>query len=437
MGNKYSSYISSFPGKKFSLKHDKKLSEHARKFIGWKNTLILMFVFFTWFLLMAVINSNVNSKGNAFYLVYFWGGHTSAKTYFPSLFLIGNCFALFPTTILLDKIGIRRTVFIGISALIVGICLLIAAHLNYRLAIAAALLTGAGGAISILPNLKLTFQFHDSHKSSLPISLSIGFALIGGVLGPVLAPQLYKFKISQSGAGGLFVILFIVIILFFSNFFITEKDFLIGKHYKTLPSYTSNIFHAALRKRNWIFFLIIALINLPVSLLVWNIGTPFVSHYYPAGTVSSKGANTLMSAIILGSILGSVVWGFLANHLRKRRKLILCGTFFTAVCVFFAMNKTDNFGFLYFIYFFIGFACASQNLIYPLISEQNSNHLAGAANTLNSLVILGLPVIIQNLFRQEKSSNYTHALLIIGFIVIATIVLAFFIKDTKYKLKEA
>ena len=104
-------------------------------------------------------------------------------------------------------------------------------------------------------------------------------------------------------------------------------------------------------------------------------------------------------------------------------------------------SRSSLAGFLAGVFFAIGFFTASQVLSYPLVAESNPGHLLGAAQGLNSMLIM-LSGVCQPIFGAILHShtstailqkipviNYQHAMLMFVVACLVSVLLCFGLRE--------
>lgn len=454
--------------KNYKKIEDSSINEKNNK-IGWINLVLLSPIFFFWFWTLGTITGGINGGALASY----YYAHSTANpiadhsfTALTSLFLIGNVFSLLFVALLVDRFPIKRVLNAFTFLFILGILGLFLSYGNVNAAIFFAFLSGFSAGSCVVPFLKLANQWFEPKNLSFPIGLYIAIGLFGGIAINFLFTPLSKIIISSNSNHGIFapfdfhepntpvqsgglpflLLVIFISIIFLLTFFVREKKSLIKKYYIGIPHYGYNVVKTLKKPQNILVPLIIGLMNLPVSVIVWSIHSTIFAVYYH--NISPSEGNNIISLLLIGNVIGSFVVPYLADYVGKRKELLIISNVILIAITFLIIIKSLTIAPLFIIYFLVGFFCSAQNIGYPMIIEQNSHEYIPTANSWNSMILLSVGAIIQNIFTTihsaqpidpHGSGNHTipvWLLALIPILMVIPLVLSFLLIETGPKGKN-
>jgi Na+/melibiose symporter-like transporter len=213
---------------------------------------------------------------------------------------------------------------------------------------------------------------------------------------------------------------------------------------QTKIPFWSSLCILAKNKNNWLVGMYICCMNLPIMILAGLFGTQYMQQAYGFDALQ---ASTISMMIFVGTIVGCPLFGFLSDYLGSRRIPMLT-TAVISLFIFALIMYGPHFSYFAYIslFFALGFFTSSQVIGYPVTQESNRTILVGSALGFVSVIIMGLPGILQPLtgWLMQVSwhgqmqngaaiysvADYQHGLLVllIGFVI--SIICAWVLPET-------
>jgi sugar phosphate permease len=148
-------------------------------------------------------------------------------------------------------------------------------------------------------------------------------------------------------------------------------------------------------RMNWLIGLYICTMNLPIMILAGLFGTQYMAQ---ARGFNNVQASTISMMIFIGTIVGSSLFGILSDYWGSRRKPMLITAVLALLLFVFIMYAPQMSYMAYLVLFFIlGLITSGQVIGYPTARECNPGELMGSALGFVSIIILGLPGLLQPL----------------------------------------
>ncbi|MCX7122266.1 MAG: MFS transporter [Gammaproteobacteria bacterium] len=413
---------------------DWKSLRFGQKARAWFVVILASFFFFYEFIQMNMFNSLSQNFEQTFSLTALQVGLVSA------FYFLSDSILLYPIGIILDRYSSRKMIIWGMILCILG-TLMISLASNSWLLVLARLLAGSAAAFCLLSILRLATMWFPATKMGQVSGIAITVGMLGGAVSQ--APltwliSLVGWREALRDVAGLGVALLILIIIFvkdappsqaFSSLALGNNQVSLWKNFKTLCRNTSN----------WHVGFFIATMNLPIMLLAGLFGTQFLSQ--GEGFTYLQGS-TISMMIFVGTIVGSTLTGVLSDFLKCRRlPMIACSIASFLVFGFILFGPHPSYLTELVLFFILGLLTAAQIIGYPVAQELNPRALSGSALGFISVIIMGLPVILQPLtgylmdwHAHGRSiynlSDYRYGLVIlmIGFVV--SLVNVFFLPES-------
>lgn len=385
-------------GKRITLSWNRK-----DRFKAWFVVLSASLFFFYEFIQMNMFNSLAGSFESSFDLSAFQIGLVSAFYFFSDSLL------LYPAGVLLDRFSSRRLIIVGMWMCIAG-TILIASSTDAWSLVVARFLAGTASAFCLLSILRLAAQWFPAHKMAGVTGMVVTIGMVGGAASQTPLTILIDWQgwrqalYSVAGFGA--VILLII--------FIFVKDAPAEKRFSQLQTdhggekihWFPALYQMIVNKYNWLTGLYICTMNLPIMVLAGLFGKQWMMQAY--GFSSIQAANISMM-IFIGTIVGSTVFGFVSDWLRSRKKpMLLTAVISLALFLFILyMPKQSELAYL-FEFFLLGFFTGAQIIGYPVVRETNKSNMVGTALGFVSVIIMGLPGILQPLVGYLMNVRWGH-----------------------------
>ncbi|MCP3967088.1 MAG: MFS transporter [Lentisphaerae bacterium] len=359
---------------------------------AWLSVIFTAMFFFYW------LNQNaLNGTLAEYYIVkYHLAGAINYST-FTSMYLIGNVVMFIPAGIILDKFSTKLVLLVNLLVMLVGVTGLLMVY-SVVPAVCFMLLVGFGGASALIAVMRIVANWFRMEKSGFPIAIAITLGMLGGTFGSSVGSWIRN---ASSGhtvqvcnlALGIFI--FIGILLF-------VKDKPEGGPVNESKEDTSELSMAASFARvlrtpqNWLAGLYTSLLNFPIMVLVFSAGPAYITNVF--GEHLKGQAPTIMSALLIGTMIGGPVLGKLTDGMKSRKPLMIVCALLTILILLPMYYKGLSGGMLIAIFFVMGLITSAQNLGYPVIGESNDHTLVATAMSLASILIMGGGAVAQNVF---------------------------------------
>jgi MFS family permease len=201
--------------------------------------------------------------------------------------------------------------------------------------------------------------------------------------------------------------------------------------------------NALVNSQNWLAGLYTSLLNLPIMVLcaLWGASYLQVTHQ-----LSGIAASNVVSLILMGSIIGCPLAGWLSDSHGRRKPLMILGaiaTLITIIPLFLPVVLSQVM--LGIVFFALGFFTSTQVIAYPLVAESNPAENTGAATAIASVIIMGGGGIGQVLFgwlmtyhantasAEYTSGDFQFAMWMFPIAAIAALVAVLMTKETYCK----
>lgn len=338
-----------------------------------------------------------------------------------------------PVGLLLDRFGPRVMMTIACFICALGAFIFSHTHSLYPAELARFFM-GLGSACALISALKLASLWFPPNRYSLLIGFLLMFGMMGAIGGQVplsIFVNHYGWRDSMEVLAITGFILSLIFYLFVRN----------GSNFKKARSLDiDNFSFAGLKnvlcnKQIWLLSLYAAFMYAPTPAFGELWGVPFIVTTF---SVSATLAANVVAMVFVGWMIGSPVFGFLADRSGKHLSYIRLGTWASLLIMFLVVFIGQaNIWFMGFLLFTFGFFSSAFALVFTLVKEATDIHYAATAsgflNGLNELVPgllqagMGLALdaswhgTVQNGVRHYTTANYHSAsfslLLVIGLAV--------------------
>ncbi|MFI4963021.1 MAG: MFS transporter [Legionellales bacterium] len=362
-------------------------------------------------------------------------------SWMSSTYLWANILFLLPAGIILDRFSSRMVILLAMLVCLIG-TMGFALTDSFALAAFFHSLTGIGNAFCFLACVVLVTHWFPSNKQALVIGLVVTMAFIGGMLAHT--PFAYLNEL-LGWRRALLVDGLIGAVLLFWIFWIVQdrpEDAPPVSH-----SSNNNVFicfkKAFSNPQNWLAGLFTSFLNLPIMVLcaLWGASYLQVVHH-----LSEIAATNVVSMILLGSIVGCPVAGWLSDSWGFRKPFMIAGavaTGFTVLPLFLDITLSQTS--LSILFFALGFFTSTQVISYPLVAESNAQEHTGAATGFASVLIMGGGGVGQVLFgwlmtyhagvenAQYTLADFQYAMWMFPIAAVAALIAALLIRETYCK----
>lgn len=383
--------------------------------------------------------------------------HISEKSYsgLSSIYFLANVIFLFPAGTILDRFSTKRVILISLGLCIIG-TFLFAQSSSYGVAVFCRFLTGIGSAFCFLACIRLASRWFPLNRLALATGVIVTFAMTGGLIAQTpltLLIQHFDWRTAIQLDAALGLVIFALIAWLVKDFPASHKQHAANTvNYEHAISAEHGVPHHAMgilagmrlvyfRWRNVLCALYTSLMNMPIIILGAMAGEMYLTQVYQ---ISRTEASYATSLLFIGTLVGAPFIGWLSDHLKCRRPLMIMGVLLALGIMWLLLSGLSlSYSVILILFLLLGFVTSTQVLSYPLVAEYNPPQLTATAVSVISIMAQGGPVLYQNLFGSwlesgwdgkvidnvpfYSTADYHHALWIIpiGFIIalVAVIVL--------------
>lgn len=296
----------------------------------------------------------------------------------------GMVLFLLPAGILLDLFSIKK---IMLSAFLLSVfgTLLFSFSKNLVVAECCRMISGVGGAFAFLSCIKLATRWFPLSKMSFVVGLIITLAFLGGAV----AQTPFTFLVEKLGWHitlrilATFGLIFIFCILFFVK---DNPTCFVKMQKKSEPPFFRRVSFSLKNSQTWVGASYIMLMNLPIVLLGALWGDLYLTE---AKNFTHAQASYIDTMLFIGIMIGSPVFGFLSDKLKKRKSPLILGAFLTLGSSLLLFLHFSSIAIYVGIFFLLGVFSSAQGVAYPLIVENNIGSISGTVSGIASIIIMG------------------------------------------------
>lgn len=413
--------------------------------LAWVVTLTASLFFFYEFIQMNLFNTINEQLREAYHLDAVQLGQLF------SMYFYANFLCLFPAGNLLDRYSTRKLLIFAITLCTLGTLFFSIAQV-YWLAALGRFMVGAGASFCFLSCIRIASRWFAPRQMAFVTGVVVTMAMLGGMVAQtpfaLLSDFLGNWRYALYINTGLGVAILIATIFIVQDRPPDAKD---EAHHEQKQLKELGLWRciklAALNPQNWFGGLYTSLINLPVFVLggLWGILYLTQVHH-----ITSEQASYATTFFFIGVILGSLVYGWISDHLERRVLPMIVGAVLSLVVMGILMYVPGlPLWSLIALFFLIGLVTSSQVLTYPLIAELNPIYLTSTSVSIDSLCIMASGFIVPPLFGWLMERNGVHemvngiavysaqdfnyAMLIIPAAFIIALIITFFMRETYCK----
>lgn len=361
-----------------------------------------------------------------------------------TIYFYANIIFLFPAGILLDRYSTKKIILTAMTICVLG-TLAFAMAPTFWFALACRFLIGIGSAFCFLSCMRLASRWFPRERMALITGLIVTAAMLGGLLAQTPLALLiealgWRYALMLDGVLGIFIIFLISMLVI---------DMPIEMTTLQTPSLLSLDFWRGIKAcyfklQNWLAATYTCLLNMPLGILgvVW--GIPFLMQVHH---LTFRQASIVTSMLFLGTIIGGPFIGWLSDHLKARKFLMIVGALSSMTIILLLLSlTTPTFWQLFACFLLIGFCTSTQILSYPLVTESNSIAFTATAISVISFLTQGGIMLFESWFSSiieihwngtyaynlplYPAEAYEHAFLMIPLGFIIALIAAILIKET-------
>ena len=306
----------------------------------------------------------------------------------------GNVFGLIPVGLILDKLPLRKALLWAIFGSIIGAFLLIVSP-DVQLQWIARFICGFfGGAFSFVGGIKVIACICNNR-----FSLFMGLFIAAGMFGGLICQYPLLIVVAKIGPDGAMAIVasFGVIVGILNLLFLH-----LPKNH--LDTNRSNIYQGTFMQmcseivknvRNWLDCLMIVLLDTPVSIIGTLWGIVLFSGFYH---FSSEASSWVVMSLFMGLIIGSPLWGIIADKYTNSKWLVISGASvsgFFVVCLI--IIPAENAVLISVLSFGLGLFSSCQTIGFTWLTKNMKPELIGRNSAFNSMIFMGTNGAIKQL----------------------------------------
>lgn len=363
-----------------------------------------------------------------------------------------------PVGIMMDRYGPRRLFFVACLVCAVGTLMYVNPSHNLMYAKLGRFLVGFGSAFAFVGVLKLATIWLPSNRFAFFSGLVVMLGMTGAMAGDVLLAILFKHfewqsVLSVSGWAGLILAALIWFIVRDKkpHILVQETQSPNPVKHTSLKELLVDFVQLLNNPQVWINGIVGCLLFFPMSAFAELWGISYLETAYDLTKTQASSANAM---VFLGWAIGAPLMGWISDVLKKRRLLLLLGSFFGTLAIFIivtaeTLSKTQ----LHFLLFAFGLATSTHPLVFVVAREIFSKRLAGSAIALTNMMTMISGVIAQPLIgrlldahwshtgklvngiRQYTQADYNYAMMVVPVGLLFSTIMCFFLKET-YHLRE-
>lgn len=307
-----------------------------------------------------------------------------------STYLWADILFLLPAGIILDRFSVRRVILVALLFCLLGTAGLSQSH-SFLFASVCHFFSGIGNAFCFLSCIMLISRWFPKERHAFIIGLMITIGMFGGVVAQrpfSLLAELFSWRqallIDAVTGVGLFALIFAFVKDAPAPIKVVKE--------KTIPFF-EGLKRSILNIHNICCGLYTCFMNMPLMVISAVFGSLFLTqvHQFDLPT-----ASFISSMICVGTIVGSTLYGAVADALRRRLPLMVFGCVTSialfALILYIPSPSAKLFSILFFT---LGLLTSSQSLGYPAITENSPKELTGTSMGVAAMIIMGLPSLIQ------------------------------------------
>ncbi len=344
-----------------------------------------------------------------------------------------------PAGILVDIVGPRILLVLG--SLFAGIsCVIFSSCECLWIAESARLIMGFSCATALVSVFSLIDRWFEPKRFALLLGLTETFAMAGSALALVsltFSVQHFGWRQAVLLCGILGIGLSMLIFIIVRNH---PNDSSIIEHRASsfsLKKELSNLFEIIKRSQVWINGLYTGLTFavIPAFFALW--GIPFFSHRYHISPTQSA---SIVSLGLLGAGIGSPFLGWLSDHIKKRKPIMILGSLISTLCLYFIIHVDAPLYLAGFLNLLLGFTCSSYVLSFAIIKEILPPNVKGKAMGFANMLclLIGAPILqpaIAHIVKDNIGTGnmFKFALLPLTLSLALSLILTFWVRETHCK----
>lgn len=404
------------------------------KFFPWIVWGLTAIFFFYTFLLQVSPSVMVRDLMSAFSV------HATSIGNFASVYFMIYMIMQIPVGILFDRFSARWLLTMAAATCGIGCVLFATAH-SFSMAIFSRALIGLGSSFAVVGSFNIASLWFSPKRFAAITGLTITIGMFGAVAGESPLALMINY-LGWRASMNIFAVVGIVFSILIWLIIRNPKSQ--KQQHHTKISILTGLKYIFTSKQSWLAALYGGFLYAPTPIFGALWGVPFLMHSHH---ISKPIAAAIISSIFFGWMFGSPFFGWMSDFLARRKPPMIIGAIgglITLTSVIYIQNlPTYTLAMLLFAF---GFLSSGFILAFALIKEINPARYSatsiGFTNTLNSVwctILQPVVGIVLDFLWQGKMkdhvriyniTNYHFALSILPLLIICSIILLPFIKET-------
>jgi len=301
-----------------------------------------------------------------------------------ALYLYSYALLQIPVGIIIDKIGIRRTVIISLLLCIAGGYLFVVSN-HIIIAYLSRILLGAGSASAFMAALKVAADYLPEGKRGIFVGATLTFGTIGAVSAGKPLNWLIEATTWQDSV--VIVSIFGFVILLFCALCIPSQKITKIKHFEKPKPLFSSLGEILTNKRIILYSIAAIGLYTPLAVIADLWGTGYLIAKFGLSRVEAANSSLM---VYVGMAIGSLVLPYICEKRRVINTSIkICSVMILLTFIFLLYGPDFTIEGLTVTLIFLGFLCGSEMVCFTaaisFTTKENSGLTIGVVNTLNML----------------------------------------------------
>jgi MFS family permease len=360
-----------------------------------------------------------------------------------AMYFYANVIFMIPAGLLLDRVSTKKLLVSALSLCILSALVFANTH-SFMVACVCRFITGMGSTLVLLSCAVLTSRWIKPIKAGLVLGGAVTLAMFGGMLAQqitCLVDWTGSWRTAVACIAGLGAVFLVMILWLVEDYPVGYQETFKNDLDLIHQGFWRNFALALKNKQIWFAGLYASLINLTIMIIgaLWGKDYLMTTHDFNA-----TNAATAISAVFLGFMVGSPLFGMISDRLRQRKLPMIIGGVLNLFWVLLILHFPFSSMMAGLIFFMLGLLCASQVLVFPLIIESVPMHITASSEAISAAVIMGGGAVSQPLFGwlldhsaqipgQYSASDFNHAMWMLPIAFFIAIICSLCLKETHCK----
>jgi len=335
--------------------------------------------------------------------------HLSAMTIstISSVYFIANVALLPVSGMLLDRFSTKLLIVIAMIFCTLGTFLFGLAHAMPLFLLSRALI-GFGGAFCFLGAFRIATRWFVPARLAQITGVITTMAMLGGLVGQ--QPAVYLIKafgwrhalFIDAGLGVFFTVLIAFVVIDSPD----RQRLLDERKHALQHGIIESLKKVVFKGQIWLGAIYGCLLNLVIYVIAALWGLRYLTDTYHLSMIT---ASHISSLILVGSILGSPIIGFLNDYIAYKRTLMFVSALLTFIAMLSLLVIQQNILTLSIAFFCLGFFSSAQIMAYPHAAKQIEPAFQASATSIVSTCMLGSTAFMQPVFAWLMVAGNKHA----------------------------